>query len=88
MARLTGFPVLGVFAGALTFFGSDALIAKFGGGKRTDLDASTQSKLVVPMVLANSMISEAYEHGGKFAGVFTVLGFCASVAIIVFEHSL
>ena len=39
------------------------------------------------MMLANSMIPEAYEHGGKFAGVFTVLGFCASVAIIVFEHS-
>ncbi len=188
MARLTGFPALGLFAGAMTFFGSDALIAKFGGGKGADLDASAQSKLVVPMVLAiildgipesiviglgilqggtvslamlaaifisnlpeaiagtvgmkaggasrgkilslwciialvcamasaagfilfgdiptqwiafvqafaggailmmlaNSMMPEAYEHGGKLAGVFTVLGFCASVAIIVFEHS-
>ena len=188
MARLTGFPALGVFAGALTFFASDALIAKLGTGKSAEVDSSAQSRLVVPMVLAiildgipksiviglgileggavsmamlaaifisnlpesiagsvgmkaagatrrkilslwcvialvcacasaagfilfggipahwiafvqafaggailmmlaNSMIPEAYEQGGKFAGVFTVLGFCASVAIIVFEHS-
>ena len=39
------------------------------------------------MMLANSMMPEAFEHGGKLAGVFTVMGFCASVAIIVFEHS-
>ena len=52
MARLTGFPALGLFAGALTFFCSEALIAKFSTGKPTDLDASAQSKLVVPMVLA------------------------------------
>ena len=188
MARLTGFPALGLFAGALTFFGSDALIARFSAAKPTDLDTSAQSKLVVPMVLAiildgipesiviglgileggtvslamlaavfisnlpeaiagsvgmsaagasrgkilslwcvialvcalasaagfslfadipahwmafvqafaggailmmlaNSMMPEAYEHGGKLAGVFTVLGFCASVAIVILEHS-
>ena len=40
------------------------------------------------MMLANSMMPEAYEHGGKLAGVFTVLGFCASVGVIVLEHSL
>jgi len=38
------------------------------------------------MMLANSMIPEAYEHGGKLAGVFTVLGFFVSVCIIVFEN--
>ena len=38
------------------------------------------------MMLANSMITEAYEHGGKLAGVFTVLGFAVSVLVIVFEH--
>lgn len=187
MARLTGFPALGVFAGALTFFGSDALIARFGAGKRGDQDASSQSRLVIPMVLAiildgipesiviglgileggtvsfamlaaifvsnlpeaiagtvglraggvsrskilllwcvialvcalasaagfslfadipahwmafvqafaggailmmlaNSMMPEAYEHGGKLAGVFTVLGFCTSVAIVILEQ--
>ncbi len=188
MARLTGFPALGLFAGAITFFGCDALIAKFVAGKPTDPDTSAQSRLVVPMVLAiildgipesiviglgileggtvsiamltaifisnlpeaiagtvglkaggasrgkilslwciialvcavasaagfvlfgdipsqwiafvqafaggailmmlaNSMMPEAFEHGGKLAGVFTVMGFCTSVAIIVFEHS-
>lgn len=39
------------------------------------------------MMLANSMMPEAFEHGGKLAGVFTVLGFFISVTIIVFEHS-
>jgi zinc transporter, ZIP family len=38
------------------------------------------------MMLANSMIPEAYEHGGKFAGVFTVLGFLVSVSVVVFEN--
>ncbi len=40
------------------------------------------------MMLANTMIPEAYEHGGKLAGVFTVLGFIASVSIIILEHNL
>jgi ZIP family zinc transporter len=188
LARLTGFPALGLFAGAFVFLGSDTLIAKFGAGKAADLDASRQSQLVVPMLLAiildgvpesiviglgileggavslamlaavfisnlpeaiagsvgmqasgasrgkilslwciialvcavasaagfslfgsvpahwmafvqafaggailmmlaNSMMPEAYEHGGKLAGVFTVLGFCASVTITILEHS-
>lgn len=187
-AKFTGVPVIGVFAGALVFYGSDLLIAKFGAGKTGNLDGTEHSKLVVPMLLAiildgvpesmviglgiletgnvspailaavfisnlpesiagsvgmkvggasrvrilslwciialicaaasaagfclfggistywiafvqafsggailmmlaNSMMPEAYEQGGKLAGVFTVLGFCASVAIIVVEHS-
>ncbi|WP_133243390.1 ZIP family metal transporter [Flavobacterium sp. 103] len=39
------------------------------------------------MMLANSMIPEAYEHGGKHAGVATILGFSLSVFIIRFEYS-
>jgi ZIP family zinc transporter len=39
------------------------------------------------MMLANTMIPEAYEHGGKLAGVSLVLGFAVSVSIIVFERS-
>ena len=38
------------------------------------------------MMLANSMIPEAYEHGGKLAGVFTVLGFFVSVCIVILER--
>jgi ZIP family zinc transporter len=37
------------------------------------------------IMIANSMIPEAYEHGGKLAGVFTVLGFFVSVCVVVFE---
>ncbi len=39
------------------------------------------------MMLSNSMIPEAYEHGGKLAGVFTVLGFFLSVTMIILENS-
>jgi zinc transporter, ZIP family len=39
------------------------------------------------IMIANSMIPEAYEHGGKLAGIFTVLGFVVSVAVVVLEHS-
>lgn len=39
------------------------------------------------MMLANTMIPEAYEHAGRLAGVFTVLGFAVAVAITVFENA-
>ncbi len=39
------------------------------------------------MMLANTMMPEAYEHGGKLAGVFTVLGFAISVWVIVLEQA-
>ncbi len=39
------------------------------------------------MMLANSMIPEAYEHGGKLAGVATVLGFFLSVSMVILENS-
>jgi len=38
------------------------------------------------VMLANTMIPEAYEHGGKLAGIFTVLGFAVSVLIIMLER--
>lgn len=38
------------------------------------------------LMLANTMIPEAYEHGGKLSGVFTVLGFALSVMVVVFEN--
>ena len=39
------------------------------------------------MMLANTMIPEAYEHGGKLAGVFTVLGFAVAVWVTVLERT-
>jgi ZIP family zinc transporter len=38
------------------------------------------------MMLANTMMPEAFEHSGKLAGVFTVLGFAVSVWVIVLGH--
>jgi ZIP family zinc transporter len=39
------------------------------------------------MMLANSMIPEAYEHGGRYAGVATVLGFFLAVSMVILENS-
>jgi ZIP family zinc transporter len=39
------------------------------------------------MMLANTMIPEAYEHAGKSAGVATVVGFAVAVWVVVFEHA-
>ena len=39
------------------------------------------------MMLANTMMPESFEHGGKLAGVFTVLGFAVSVVVVVLENS-
>lgn len=187
LAKGTGFPAFGLFAGAFTFYFSDMLIQKLGARKHADIDASHQSSLVIPMVLAiildgvpesiviglgifegggtvslamlvavfisnlpeaiagttgmkaggwkknkifflwlfiaficavstvagyslfnntskqwlsfiqafaggailimlaNSMIPESYEHAGKLAGIFTILGFSSSVLVIVLE---
>src|SRR5499427_8333749 len=187
LAAGSGFPALGFFAGALVFFGSDALIGSLGAANRKSINASHGSNLIVPMILAilldvvpeslviglgmleagavslamliavfisnlpeaiagtsgmvsggwekkrilglwssisllcavsaaigyvgfehvpaswlgsvlafaggailmmlaNTMSPEAYEHGGKLAGVFTVLGFAVSVGVILVER--
>jgi ZIP family zinc transporter len=39
------------------------------------------------IVLANSMMPESYEHGGKLAGIFTVIGFSFSVLMIILENT-
>jgi ZIP family zinc transporter len=52
IARLSGFPAFGFFAGAATFYLADMLIAKFGASDRMDVGATKQSSLVIPMVLA------------------------------------
>lgn len=187
LARGSGYPAFGFFAGAFTFYFADKLIGNLGAKDHMDIDAHQKSNLIIPMVLAiildgvpesivlglgifemgtvslallvavfisnlpeaiagsagmkasgwskkkiislwlfialfcaastvagfslfsgasdqwlsfiqafaggailmmlaNSMIPEAYENGGKLAGVFTVLGFFVSVAMVIFEN--
>ena len=38
-------------------------------------------------MLANSMMPEAYEHGGKLAGLVTVLGFSTAVVVALLEKA-
>ena len=186
LAEGTGYPGLGLFAGAFTFYFADFFIARLGARDRMAIKASEQSRLVIPMVLAiildgipesiviglgifeggtvslamlvavfisnlpesiagstgmrasgwgrkkiiilwiiialvcavstiagyslfsgapdhwlafiqafaggailmmlaNSMMPEAYEHGGKMAGVLTVLGFAVSLTMVLME---
>ena len=188
LAKGSGFPAFGFFTGALVFYLSDKLIEKFGAIDRTAIEASSQSRLVIPMVLAiildgvpesiviglgifeggtvslamlaavfisnlpeaiagttgmkaggwsrkriiflwlvialvcsiatvagfslfstasdhwlsfiqafaggailmmlaNSMMPEAFEHGGKLSGVFTVFGFFISLAVVILENT-
>ena len=188
LAKGTGFPGFGLFAGALTFYFSEKLIDKLGAHKHEAIQASQQSGLLIPMVLAiildgvpesiviglsifeggtvsmamlvavfisnlpeaiagttgmkaagwkrgkiallwiiialfcalasvagyglfsrasdnwlafiqafaggailimlaNSMIPESYEHGGKLAGLFTILGFSVAVLVVILENS-
>jgi len=188
LAKGTGFPAFGLFAGAFTFYICEWLIEKFGAKNHMEIEASHSSSLVIPMilaiildgvpesiviglgvfekgtvslamlvavfisnlpeaiagttgmkaggwkrskiillwifiavvcalasvagyylfgnasvewlsfiqafaggailiVLANSMMPESFEHGGKLAGIFTVLGFFISVCVIVLENS-
>jgi len=61
-----------LFAGASTFL--LAFIEAFAAG-------------AILVMLASTMMPEAYEHGGKLAGIFTVLGFAISVVIIVLERA-
>ncbi len=185
LAKMSGFPALGFFAGALTFFFADMLIGRMGGRGE---GSAAQSSLVVPLVLgiildgipesvviglgileggtvsvamlvavfmsnlpeavastagmraggwsrvkvfllwsgialvcgvasgagyallgdasnftlafvqafaggailmmlANTMIPEAYEHAGKLAGLATVIGFAVAVVVVVLEHA-
>lgn len=39
------------------------------------------------MMLANTMMPEAYQYGGKLAGVFTVMGFAFSLLVIMLEKA-
>ncbi len=189
IGRGTGFPAFGIFAGALTFYFSEKLIDNMGKSKHKGNNASEQSGLVIPMVLAiildgipesiviglgifeggavsvamlvavfisnlpesiagtsgmkaagwkrgkiallwivialvcalstiagyslfskasdnwlsfiqafaggailimlaNSMIPESYERGGKIAGLFTILGFSVAVLVVVLENTM
>jgi ZIP family zinc transporter len=38
-------------------------------------------------MLANSMMPEAFEQGGKLAGLVTVLGFATAVAVALIERA-
>jgi len=52
LAKATGYPTVGFFVGAFTFFFADMLIGRMGGEERKAVNATHSSSLVVPLVLA------------------------------------
>ena len=65
-------------AGYSLFSGASDLVISF-------IQAFAGGAILV--MLANTMIPEAYEHGGKLAGIFTVLGFVCAVFVVLLEHN-
>jgi ZIP family zinc transporter len=54
-----------------------------GNVPNNGLDAKAFAAGALLMMLADSMIPEAYEHGGRTVGLFTVLGFLVAAALSV-----
>ena len=80
--------LLWVFISLFCAFATLAGFALFSGASKEWLSfIQAFAGGAILMMLANSMIPEAYEHGGKLAGVFTVLGFFVSVCVVVLENS-
>src|SRR5215467_13701946 len=52
LAKGSGFPAFGFFAGAFTFYFSEKLIERLGARNHMKIESSDQSSLVIPMVLA------------------------------------
>lgn len=59
------------------------LLSQMSGAGVALIQAFAAGAILV--MLANSMIPESYSHGGKLAGLFTVLGFFCSVWMILVE---
>jgi zinc transporter, ZIP family len=79
--------LLWVFIAVVCAFSTVAGFALFSGASESWL-AFIQSFAggAILMVLANSMIPESYEHGGKLTGIFMVIGFFISVSMIILEN--
>lgn len=79
--------VLWLFIALFCAFATVAGFAFFSGASKEWLSfIQAFAGGAILMMLSNAMIPEAYEHGGKLAGIFTVLGFFISVSIVVLEN--
>jgi zinc transporter, ZIP family len=87
MAKGSGFPVYGLFTGALTFYFADMLIEKLGARNHMEINGSQKSSLVVPMVLAiildgipeSIVIGLGIFEGGKVSLAMLVAVFVANL---------
>jgi zinc transporter, ZIP family len=74
-------------AGAFAYYVGDRLIDKGGGAART---AITEGKGqngsgAAMMMLADSMMPEAFRHGGRAVGLLTVIGFLVAGVLTVLQ---
>jgi hypothetical protein len=58
-----------------------------GGIIATRISLGNRALGIIMAFGAGSLISAvSYEHGGKLAGIFTVLGFFVSVVVVILEN--
>jgi zinc transporter, ZIP family len=83
--------------GALTYFIADRVVANSGGAERQSIDRPESSGSGAAMFIGALLdgvpeaqvlgvglaLPEAYEHGGKTVGLFTVLGFILAAALTI-----
>jgi zinc transporter ZupT len=79
-------------AGALTYYAADRTIDRLGGADRQTIvalgdvprrAARRRAGGAVLTVLADSMMPEAFRHGGRAVGLLTVLGYIVAAALSV-----
>jgi ZIP family zinc transporter len=80
--------VVWLFVSFVCALASMAGFALFANASHTSISfIQTFAAGSILVMLSNTMIPEAYEHGGKLAGIFTVLGFLAAVCLVIFERT-
>lgn len=82
IAKLSGFPALGFFAGAFTFFFADLLVGRMGGEPDETADGA-QSALIVPLVLGAASAAGYALLGGVSAHTLAVVQSFAGGAILM-----
>jgi zinc transporter, ZIP family len=70
---------------ALATIAGYSLFSKASGNWLSFIQAFAGGAILI--MLANSMIPESYERGGKIAGLFTILGFSVAVLVVVLENT-
>jgi zinc transporter, ZIP family len=79
----SGGVALGLALGSLAFFMGDLVIDRMGGAERKRSQASQPGGAA--LAIADTMMPEAFDHGGRYVGLATTAGFGLAFAITALE---